>query len=485
MEDRLAFLLDVWREVCRAQPLQTSLTRAGALLRRKLPVAELVLAEPTAERPALTEWCRGDHVVHQQAMALTKQIPGLVPPGRDGDVLAVSLPHHEAPTALVLFAGPPARFDRSHESLLRELREPFAVAWANHCRLREIERLRAAAEADKRSLLTKLGREGLTDVIVGAEAGLAAVFQHVERVAPSDVPVLLLGETGSGKEVIARAVHAHSRCRGGAFLRVNCGAVPPELIDSELFGHEKGSFTGATATRAGWFERADGGTLFLDEVGELPPAAQVRLLRILQDGTFQRVGGERQLQVKVRVIAATHRDLPAMVAEGRFRQDLWYRLAVFPILLPPLRDRPDDIAALAAHFAQKAARRLGLRSRLPTPADVELLRAYPWPGNVRELAAVIERAAILGDGDRLEVAQALGLSHTSPPSRSGGGPAATEPFPTLDQAMSRHIEGALRRARGKVEGADGAAAILGVNPHTLRARMRKLGVDWAAFRRAS
>src|SRR5262249_22747206 len=218
---------------------------------------------------------------------------------------------------------------------------------------------------------------------------------------------------------------------------------------SELFGHEKGSFTGAANIRKGWFERADGGTLFLDECGELPLAAQVRLLRILQDGTFERVGGERQLTVDVRIVAATHRDLHALVASGRFREDLWYRVAVFPIRLPPLRDRQEDIPSLAAHFALRAANRLGTLPLVPSPADIRLLLAYRWPGNVRELAAVIERAAILGDGKRLEVAQALGgaavpasprppevLIHSAPPDASAG-------VGTLDAAMVQHIEAAL------------------------------------------
>ena len=180
-------------------------------------------------------------------------------------------------------------------------------------------------------------------------------MEQVQLVAPSDTPVLILGETGSGKEVVARAIHSRSRRASGPFLRINCGAISPDLVDSELFGHERGSFTGAVAERKGWFERADCGTLFLDECGELPLPAQVRLLRVLQDGTFQRVGGERPLHVDVRVIAATHRDLPAMVASGQFREDLWYRIAVFPVRLPPLRERLADIPALATHFALRAA----------------------------------------------------------------------------------------------------------------------------------
>ncbi|MEO8549908.1 MAG: sigma-54 dependent transcriptional regulator [Kofleriaceae bacterium] len=315
------------------------------------------------------------------------------------------------------------------------------------------------------------------DAVVGADAGLRDVMRQVEQVAPTDAPVLLLGETGSGKDVVARSIHKRSARAAGPILRVNCGAIAPELIDSELFGHERGSFTGAAAQRRGWFERADGGTLFLDEIGELPLAAQVRLLRVLQDGTFERIGGHEELRTNTRVIAATHRDLAAMVRAGRFREDLWYRIHVIEIRLPPLRQRRADIPALAAHFAARAGRRLGAHQLALRLADVALLQAYDWPGNVRELAAVIDRAAILGGGIRLEVARALG----------GGSdlPVLADPvdhFPTLDDAIREHIERALVRSRGKIEGATGAAKLLGLHANTLRSRMEKLGVQWERFR---
>ena len=322
----------------------------------------------------------------------------------------------------------------------------------------------------------------LTDPIVGADAGLAPVMERVALVASLDVPVLVLGETGSGKEVVARAIHTRSRRAAAPFLRVNCGAIPPGLIDSELFGHERGSFTGALAERRGWFERADQGTLFLDEIGELPLEAQVRLLRVLQDHTLERVGGHRSVSVDVRIVAATHRDLRELISQGRFREDLWYRIAVFPIDLPPLRDHVEDVPALANHFALRAATRFGTPPRIPTPEDLDLLVAYSWPGNVRELIAVIERAVILGNGTRLEVAKALGAAPSGPAEPRSAPAGADEPFATLDQAMSRHIEAALARTRGRIEGRGGAADLLGVNPHTLRARMRKLGLDWRRFR---
>ncbi|HVJ83692.1 MAG TPA: sigma-54 dependent transcriptional regulator [Planctomycetia bacterium] len=322
--------------------------------------------------------------------------------------------------------------------------------------------------------------------VIGRTGGLKEVAERVGIVARSDLPVLLLGETGSGKEVIARMVHQLSQRESGPFLRVNCGAIPHELIDSELFGHERGSFTGAAGQRRGGFERAHGGSLLLDECGELTPAAQVRLLRILQEGTFERVGGEQPVKVDVRIIAATHRDLGAMVRAGTFRQDLWYRLAVFPIEIPPLRDRPQDVREMAHAFTAQAADRFGLPHCAPTNDDVAMLVSYPWPGNVRELKAVIDRATILGRGRKLEVAVALGTgvapSSLAPtPSFTAGRPG--ERLATLDEAMSRHIENVLIATRGQIEGPEGAARILGINPHTLRGRMRKLKIDWSRFRR--
>lgn len=405
---------------------------------------------------------------------------------------------HGAPAGLLVFLSDrSSAFDSVHQRLIEALREPFEAALANDRQVRELERLRSAAEADKRSALRRLGRKELGDVIVGAEAGLRTVMERAGMVARSDVPVLLLGETGTGKEVIAREIHQRSAREKGPFLRVNCGAIPTELIDSELFGHEMGSFTGAVARRKGWFERADGGTLMLDEIGDMSPAAQVRLLRVLQDGTFERVGGQDPLHVNVRVVAATHRDLQEMIRDGRFREDLWYRLSVFPIYLPALRERPADIPSLANHFALRAAHRLDLAPQMPTPDDLALLAAYDWPGNVREFSAVMERAAILGDGHGLEVARALGVHVVSsarpkdqvvpigPTSESTGAQSlpqeemGTEP---LDVVTKRHIEDALRRTGGRVEGRFGAARLLNINPNTLRARMRKLKIEWRSFR---
>ena len=257
------------------------------------------------------------------------------------------------------------------------------------------------------------------------------------------------------------------------------------MIDTHLFGHERGSFSGAQDLRRGWFERADGGTLFLDEIGDLPLQAQVRLLRVLQDGSFERVGGQRALTVDVRIIAATHRDLRTMVADGQFREDLWYRVAVFPILIPPLRERQEDIPVLASHFALRAAKRLGALPLTPGQEDNQRLMSYDWPGNVRELSAVMERAVILGHGRSLEIAKALGLE----PAWGTGGERpvampmlANDAIVPLSSAIAGHIEQALTRTGGRVEGRHGAAKLLEINPHTLRAKMRKLGIDWKRFR---
>jgi len=320
--------------------------------------------------------------------------------------------------------------------------------------------------------------------LIGGETGLAAVMTRARMVSRSGAPVLLFGETGTGKEIIARAVHEHSAFRAGPFRRVNCGAISPELIDSELFGHEPGAFTGAMTRRKGWFEQADGGTLFLDEVGELALAAQVRLLRVVQDGEVIRVGGERPVHVKVRIVAATHRDLPAMVESQTFREDLYYRLAVFPIVIPPLRDRPSDIRAFAEYFADRAANRFGVRPVAVSPEDVRVLAAYRWPGNVREMAAVIDRAVLIGQGRTLNILEALGGGPAPAAAAPGRAPvpASAATIEPIDTVIKAHIERALEATAGRIDGPHGAARLLRINPHTLRARMRKLRVDWRRFR---
>lgn len=405
-------------------------------------------------------------------------------PAADGPALLVDgFQRGSGACALIMVAG--AGFGDGHRWILDQaIRPALAHAFDIQELLRDARILRQRLAIHESGLSRESDRDGLSDRIIGANNGLRRTMEGVAIAAPSDVPVLILGETGSGKEVIARAVHAQSARASGPFLRVNCGAIPAELIDSELFGHEKGSFTGATSTHRGWFEQAHGGTLFLDEVGELPLAAQIRLLRVLQEGTLRRVGSELTVSISVRVVAATNRDLAALVGRGMFREDLWYRLAVFPIHLPPLRDHREDIPAMAELFARRAAQRFDLPLRLPTEADLTLLQSYRWPGNVRELVAVIDRAVLLGQGRRLEIAAALGLGSQAPARPSPRVTPARGEIVSLDEAQKRHIEDALRATHGQIEGDDGAAKLLDINPHTLRARMRKLGIDWSRFRRA-
>jgi hydrogenase-4 transcriptional activator len=511
MDHFFPLLLEVWQQACRNIHIDASAQAIACVLSRQLPLDRLLIRQLDSARGGLVTlafvgadvqpvdvaehlsrqstqrliaWCASRDVVRGPAQDVGQRLPGLLPASFEGGLLAGGLVLDGGSAgAVVLGAGRPEDFTQEHEPMLVALLDPLAVAVQNDRLVRELSVLREAAEADRSSLLVRLGRQDIADTLVGAQTGLLEVMRRVDLVARADTPVLILGETGSGKEVVARAIHGRSQRAAGPFLRVNCGAITPELVDSELFGHERGSFTGASGLRKGWFERADGGTLFLDEVGELSPAVQVRLLRILQDGTFQRVGGQRQLRVDVRVVAATHRDLGAMVAGGQFRADLWYRINVFPIYLPALRERPQDIPAMAVHFALRAATRLGLPPSMPTQEDMERLVAYPWPGNVRELSAVLERAAILGNGGPLEIGTALGGgAATPPPAKEGTPPVETGQHKTLDEVVRRHIQTALADCLGRIEGPFGAAQRLGINPNTLRARMRRLGIDWRRFR---
>ncbi len=311
--------------------------------------------------------------------------------------------------------------------------------------------------------------------IIGAESGLKEVMALVRYVAPTASPVLITGETGVGKELIAHAVHQESGRSSGPFVCINCGAIPESLIDSELFGHEKGAFTGAVGLKRGYFEQAGGGTIFLDEVGELPLSSQVKFLRVLQAMEFQRVGGQRPISVDVRVIAATNRNLLSMVRDHQFREDLWFRLNVFPIRVPPLRDRREDIPTMARHFAAQKAREMNLDTQPAIPSDVlARLQDYDWPGNIRELQNVIERALIVSKGETLAFPD-LAAGVSVPASRAIHEP-ETPVFQTMDDMTARHISKALTLTFGRIDGKDGAARLLGMNPSTLRGRMRKYGI---------
>jgi len=370
-------------------------------------------------------------------------------------------------------AGGWKKFNDHHMHLVRLLQPPFAIALSNSRRYLELLELKNRLADDNKYLQKEL-RLQKSDDIVGADYGLSQVMQQVHQVAPLSSPVLLLGETGVGKELIADAIHNYSPRKNEPFIKVNCGAIPETLIDSELFGHVKGAFTGALERRRGRFERAHRGSIFLDEIGELPMAAQLRLLRVLQEMEFEPVGGTGSIKVDIRVIAATNRNLERLVNEGKFRQDLYFRLNVFPIRIPPLRERRCDIPALTQHFILKKYREMGFED-YPALAKgaVEKLAAYEWPGNVRELENTLEKAIIVSRGKPIEFND-LGSESIIPASEPGAS-SGNRSF-LLDHVISSHIQKVLSITKGKVGGKGGAAERMGINPATLRHKMRKLGI---------
>jgi PAS domain S-box-containing protein len=341
--------------------------------------------------------------------------------------------------------------------------------------LAEQERNRLRAQNEY--LQEEIKSEYNFEEIIGRSPSLRAALAKVKQVAPMDATALILGETGTGKELIARAIHNASRRRDKPLIKLNCAALPTGLVESELFGHEKGAFTGALERRVGRFALADGGTIFLDEIGEISHETQLRLLRVLQELEFEPVGSSRTVRVDVRVIAATNRDLEKAVADGAFRADLFYRLNVFPIHVPPLRERRGDIPMLTRYFVEKYAMKIGRRIESIHPETLERLNAYPWPGNVRELENVIERAVILSTGTELEVDAQL-LRAPAPPSPAAAPARAQEEEgpATLDGLQRRHIVKALEQCNWRIEGPRGAAVVLGLHPNTLRSRMKKLGL---------
>jgi transcriptional regulator with GAF, ATPase, and Fis domain len=409
---------------------------------------------------------------------------------------AIRRPEWAKAEGIVAFAGQPlifkgetlgvlAVFSRVHIgqdqfAWLRTFADHAAVAIANAQAFDELTRLRQQIELERDHLREEVREVLAFGDIIGDSPALKGVLRQVERVAPTDASVLLLGESGTGKELIATAIHDRSSRRDRAFVRVNCASVQADLFESEFFGHVKGAFTGAVRDRMGRFQLADGGTLFLDEIGEIPLTLQAKLLRVLQEGQFERVGEEHTRRVDVRIIAATNRALEREVEAGRFREDLYYRLSLFPIELPPLRDRKEDIAILASHFVRLASRRLNRPAPLLTETDVRALEQYDWPGNIRELAHVIERAVILTDGRRLQLDQALTLARPrSAPEASV--PVSGSPSPLLTDAEIRRLEReniqhAIARAGGKIYGRGDAAELLGLKPTTLAYRMKALGI---------
>jgi formate hydrogenlyase transcriptional activator len=358
-------------------------------------------------------------------------------------------------------------------AMLRDVGRALSVATANALTNEEIRKLREQLEAENSSLRAQLGQAPWFEEILAHSAALRRVLDTVEQVATTDATVLVTGETGTGKELIARAIHRRSARARGPLVKVNCAAIPETLLASELFGHERGAFSGAVERRKGRFEQAHGGTLFLDEIGELPQEMQVLLLRVLQEREFERLGGTNTLQVDVRLVAATNRDLAEEVRAGRFRSDLYYRLNVFPVHVPPLRERTADIPPLVAHFAEKYGSRFGRKISRIDRQTLEVLQAHSWPGNVRELENTIERGVILARGGVLSI-DATMLRETG-----ASGTAA----PAYQSEERSAIEEALTASGGKVSGDDGAAKKIGLPASTLEFRIKKLGIDKFRYRR--
>jgi transcriptional regulator with GAF, ATPase, and Fis domain len=411
------------------------------------------LADPLPDWVARPDWVRAEGVRGFAGQPLVYR----------GEVLGV----------LAVFAR--GAIDSECMGWLRMIADHAAAAIASARAFAEIEALKKQLEQENEYLREEVGSAALGEM-VGQSPALEAVARQIDLVAPTESTVLILGESGTGKELVAREIHRRSRRASKPLIKVNCAAVPRELYESEFFGHARGAFTGALRDRIGRFELADGGTLFLDEIGEIPLELQAKLLRVLQEGDLERVGEERTRKVNVRLVAATNRNLRAEAEAGRFRQDLYYRLSVFPVELPPLRKRKEDIPLLADHFLQASARKLGRPKPHLTLAAVQRLQQYDWPGNVRELQHVIERAIITATGARLNVELPSPPKAAALPKAAGGTPDTVLTDAQIRQLEADNIRTALKATNGRVSGPDGAAKLLGVKPTTLASRIKALGV---------
>jgi formate hydrogenlyase transcriptional activator len=369
-------------------------------------------------------------------------------------------------------------FSREEVELLQDVSEIVSIAVANALAFEEINALKEQLQAENRMLQDEIVQTSIFEEIVGSSQALRKVLTSIDRVAPTDSTVLITGETGTGKELIAHAIHRRSPRSGRALVKVNCAALPAELIASELFGHEKGAFTGALQQRIGRFETAHGGTIFLDEIGELTAEMQIALLRVLQEKEFERVGGNRTIHTDVRVITATNRDLQREVNDGRFRADLYYRLNVFPVHVPALKERTDDIPILVDYFISRFATRMGKRIRQIDRSTLDAMERYSWPGNIRELQNVIERGVILADSEvfRLEPGTLPEVPQTASEK------AASDQKPNSRDEQLARIEAVLRETRGRISGPDGAAARLGLPASTLESRIKALKINKHLFR---
>lgn len=398
-----------------------------------------------------------------------------------GLLIPLKMEEHVLGAAALYYRGE-CPYTEEHVDLMSAVRQPLCIAAANaeeHMGL-----LRRTNRLDEENTSLRQQIHSFSDnEIIGIRGGLRESFDMIQTVAPMNCPVLILGETGTGKEVAANTIYKYSTRSDGPYVKVNCGAIPDSLIDSELFGHEKGSFTGAVVQKKGWFERADHGTIFLDEIGELPLEAQVRLLRVIQDHEIKRVGGHESIPLDIRIICATNQDLGEMVRKGTFREDLFFRINVFPIYMPPLRQRREDIPLLIHRFIDQKAMEMGLK-HVPsvTDEDLRLLQKYDWPGNVRELQNILERAIILRKGNYLDFRNILPEIYRQEGLRKQGGYHVSdsfgeEPLSTLEESMAKVISDALQQTGGRISGPRGAAALLDINPSTLRSRIKKLGIE--------
>ena len=509
MTDDLSFFHQATMKICGSLDIDKAVRDSADYLKRHIPLKGIMLSTYEPEKGAIrilamsstlttAPWSRPIYLSSQAQRLIKVSGDGVFLCRKSDDdpiaremsealglpplsELVLNLKMDEKNLGVVLaFSDDENDFSAEHARLMGLLHDPFAVAMANVIKHREVLHLKDLMADDNRYLQQEL-RYISGDEIIGARYGLRDVMEMVRQVSPLSSHVMLTGETGVGKEVIANAIHYTSPRREGALVKVNCGAFAENLLDSELFGHEKGAFTGAFRSKRGRFERAHGGTLFLDEVGELPAAAQVRLLRVLQDGIIERVGGSEPITVDVRIIAATHRNLTEMVKDGKFREDLLFRLNVFPIHIPPLRLRKSDIPALVHHFIDRKLKAFNL-SKHPVlaPGAMEQLTAYPWPGNVRELENMVERALIRhqSQGENKPLRFESLIEDRPDDTMRPAVQEETHPHLSLDAAMRRHIEAVLRKTGGRIQGRDGAAAILGIHSSTLRSRMDKLGVTF-------
>jgi len=506
MIDKNVFFREVTIKICSSLQIKTALNNSFEYLRRHIPIDTLSLGIRDTDLAAIRSVAQVatnkeeliDEIIPvpsdlwAKVQLWEKREPTIIYPDQD-ELVRVLAPlikleensvihiplwvEEELLGGLSLRARGVGVYDSSHVELLATAAEPFAIALANALAHEKLLKYRDILLDDNRFLSKELFSDTIEEII-GENSGLQNVMEMAKQVAPLDNSVLILGETGTGKEVIANMIHFASPRKDGPFIKVNCGAIPEGLIDSELFGHEKGAFTGAVAEKRGRFERADGGTIFLDEIGELPLQAQVRLLRVIQNREIERVGGTKMIPVNIRVIAATHRNLENMISNHQFREDLWYRLNAFPIIIPPLRQRSEDIPALTRHLVARKSKELRIHTPPAiAPGALQRLMNYAWPGNVRELENLVERELIRHRGGQLLFDSEILANNNNATHSLQEGSSQQAPL-KLNELNMLHISNVLKMTKGKIHGPGGAAEMLGLEPNTLRARMDKLGIKY-------